>query len=353
MLRESKQTIVLDTAGCPSQLHPNADGAGYYRFSMNETWMDGLVEQASSLSAPEALVLADSLDASFRAGQAKAASFVPGMAMLVNHPDWDVVESAMDKLEKSTDILTIEERDSVLPGLRNIVKPRYLELAGVSDESSEILHQSMQEFLVVTARDPELRAQLAQQAAARIGLNGGPDLTAVSADEMKTAFIAGVQELGEPFFDLLLAQGVASEDPAFRAAAFGGLASAEDPVLIAKLQAAIMDGAFKNRELVNVITQQMTNRASSDLTFDWLIENGDAVLNLFPEHFLSRVVPTLGSNFCSNEKADEWAAFINAYADKIPGYERPRAQATESIRLCTALREAQGASLLTALEGYQ
>jgi alanyl aminopeptidase len=210
----------------------------------------------------------------------------------------------------------------------------------------------MQEFLVVTARDPELRAQLAQQAAARIGLNGGPDLTAVSADEMETAFIAGVQELGEPFFDLLLAQGVASEDPAFRAAAFGGLAWAEDPVLIAKLQAAAMDGAFKNRELVNVIIQQMTHRASSELTFAWVVENGDAILNMLPEFFRSRVVPAFGKNFCSNEKADEWAAFIDSHADKIPGYERPLAQATESIRLCAALREAQAASLLTALEGY-
>jgi alanyl aminopeptidase len=353
MLRESKQTIVLDTEGCPSHLLPNADGAGYYRFSMNETWMDGLVEQASSLSAPEALVLADSLDASFRAGQAKAGSFVPGMAMLVNHPDWDVAESAMAKLEKSTDILSVDERNSVLPGLRNIVKPRYLELAAASDENSEILHQRMQEFLVVTARDPELRAQLAQQAAARIGLNGAPDLAAVPVDEMESAFIAGVQDLGEPFFDLLLAQGVASEDPAFRGAAFGALAWVEDPLLVAKLQAAVMDGAFKGRELVKVLTQQMTHRTSSDLTYDWLIENGDAIIDMFPEFFRSRAVPALGSHFCSTKRADEWEAFIHAHADKIPGYERDLAQATESIRLCAALSEAQGVDLLAALEAYR
>ena len=353
MLRESKQTIVLDSEGCPSQLLPNADGAGYYRFSMNETWMDGLVEQASSLSAPEALVLADSLDASFRAGQAKAGSFVPGMAMLVNHPDWDVAESAMAKLEKSTDILSIDERNSVLPGLRNIVKPRFLELAGAGDESSEILHQRMQEFLVVTARDPELRAQLAQQAAARIGLNGAPDLTAVPADEMETAFTAGVQELGEPFFDLLLEQGIASEDPAFRRAALGALAWVEDPVLIAKLQAAMMDGAFKGEELFTVLRNQMIHRASSELTYDWLIENDDALIDKVPEFFRSRIVPALGSHFCSTERADEWEAFVNAHADKIPGYERELAKATESIRLCAALREAQGADLLAALEGYR
>jgi len=353
MLRESKQTIVLEDEACPSQLLPNADGAGYYRFSMNETWMDGLVEGASSLSAAEALVLADSLDASFRAGQAKAGSFASGMSALVNHPVWDVAESAMDKLEMSTDILSIEERDSVLPGLRTIVKPRYQQLAGASDEGSDILRQRMQRFLVVIAKDPEMRAVLARQAAARIGLNAEPDPGAVPVDEWETAFSVGVQDLGEPFFDLLLAQGVASEDPAFRRAAFNALAWAEDPALIAKLQAAMLDGSFKGEELFSVLRNQMIHRASSELTYAWLIENDDTLIDKVPEFFRARIVPALGSHFCSNERADEWEAFITGQADKIPGYQRELAQATESIRLCAALREAQGASLLAALEGYR
>ncbi len=353
MLRESKQTIVLDSESCPSQLLPNADGAGYYRFSMNETWLDGLVERASSLSAPEALVLSDSLDASFRAGQTKAGSYVPGMATLVNHPDWDVAESAMNKLENSIEILGVEEQESVFPALRNIIKPRYQQLAGASDEGSEILRQRMQRFLVVTARDPELRAPLAQQAAARIGLNGAPDLTAVPADELETALSVGVQDLGEPFFDLLLEQSIASEDPAFRNAAFGALARVEDPVLIARLQEKMISGAFNGTELIGILFRQMVRRASSDLTYNWLVENDDTIIDMIPEGFRSGMVPALGSYFCSNEKADEWAVFVNAHADQIPGYERELAQATESIRLCAALREARGADLLTALEGYR
>ncbi len=353
MLRESNQTIMLDSDTCPSQLLPNADGAGYYRFTMNETWMDGLVERASSLSAPEALVLADSLDASFRAGQTRAGSYVPGMATLVNHPDWDVAESAMDKLESSINILNVEEQDQVSSGLGNIIKPRYLQLAGASDEGSEILRQRMQRFLVVVAKDQELRAPLAEQAAARIGLNGEPDPTAVPVDEMETAFSVGVQDLGEPFFDLLLAQSLASEDPAFRNAAFGALARVEDPVLIRKLQAAMLDGAFNGTELVGILFRQMVRGASSELTYDWLVANDEAIIGMIPEHFLSGVFPGLGSYFCSDSRADEWETFVKSRADKLPGYERELAQATESIRLCAALRGAQGADLLTALEAYR
>jgi alanyl aminopeptidase len=259
----------------------------------------------------------------------------------------------MDKLENITTILEIDERDRVLPSLRNIVKPRYLQLEGATDEGSQILRERMQRFLVVIARDPELRAPLAEKAAARIGLNGEPDKAAVPDGEMETAFSVGVQDLGEPFFDLLLSQGLASEDPAFRGAAFGALARVEDPKLVAKLQAAILDGKFSGNELTGLIYRQMARRATAELTYNWLIENDEAVIALIPESRRSGTLPTLGSFQCSVAKAEEWETFVNSHADKIPGYERDLAQATESIRLCAALNGAQGADLLATLEGYQ
>jgi len=353
MLRERKQTVPLDAEGCPGELLPNADGAGYYRFTMNETWMDGLVERASSLSAPEALVLADSLDASFRAGATGSGSYVPGLARLVNHPDWDVAESAMNKLESITDILDLAEQDRVLPGLRNIVKPRYLRLADAADEGSAILRQRMQRFLVVVAKDPELRAPLAAQAAARIGLNGEPDEAAVPVDELETAFSVGVQDLGEPFFDRLLSQSLAAEDPAFRDAGFGALARVEDPALVAKLQATMLDGAIKSVDFVRILFRQMSSRATAELTYNWLIENDEKIIGMIPEHYRSVIVPALGGVFCSTNRADEWETFVNGHAEKLPGYERDLSQATESIRLCAALQQAQGADLLTALEGFR
>jgi len=353
MLRERKQSVPLDADGCPGELLPNADGAGYYRFTMNETWMDGLVQRASSLSAPEALVLADSLDASFRAGATAAASYVPGMARLVNHPDWDVAESAMNKLEGIIDILDVAEQERVLPNLRDIVKPRYLRLADAADEGSSILRQRMQRFLVVVAKDPDLRAPLAEQAAARIGLNGEPDATAVPVDELETAFSVGVQDLGEPFFDRLLSETVASEDPAFRAAGFGALARVEDPALVMKLQATLLDGTIKSVDFVRILFRQMSRRATAEATYDWLVANDEKIIGMVPESFRSGIVPALGSAFCTADLADEWAAFVNGHADKLPGYERELAQATESIRLCAALKEAQGADLLTVLEGFR
>ena len=66
-----------------------------------------------------------------------------------------------------------------------------------------------------------MREPLARQAAASIGLYGDPDPSAAPADQLQTILSVGVQDIGEPFFKLLLEQAIASEEPAFRNAAIG------------------------------------------------------------------------------------------------------------------------------------
>jgi len=277
---------------------------------------------------------------------------VDGMAALVNHPDWNVADEAIDSLEQIMSVLDTEAQESILPSLASMVKPRFDQLADADDTGSRLLRQSMQRFLLVIARDPDMRAPLAAKAAARVGLNGEADPSAIPVDEMETTLSIGVQDLGEPFFDLLLAQGLASEDPAFRNDAFGALARVENPALVEKLQAAVLAGKFKGTEPIGIIFRQMVRNATTDMTYQWLRENDEAIMELIPQSFRGNVMPALGSSFCSAAKAQEWETFILSRADSIPGYERDLAQATESIRLCAALRQVQGEALLTALQTY-
>ena len=352
MLNEGKQSIKLDSSVCPSQVHPNADGAGYYRFSMDETWWDGLIANTSNLAPAEALVLADSLDAAFRAGTVPAKTYVAGMEALVNHSAWDVADAAITHLEQIASVPDVSLLAPLEQALRNIVRPRFEQLANPSDPGSKLLNTRMQRFLIVIAKDQAMREPLAKQAAARIGLNGDPDLSAAPADQLETILSIGVQDLGEPFFDLLLEQAIASEDPAFRNSATGALARVEDPEQVSKLQAAVLGKKFKGTEAIGIIFRQMFRPATTELTYAWIKENEADVIEMIPETFRSNIVPGLGGAFCSAARADEWQEFITSRSDKLPGYERPLAQATESIRLCAALRQAKAAELLAAFENY-
>jgi alanyl aminopeptidase len=352
LLSGKTQSIPLDAESCPTRVHPNADGAGYYRFSLDSEGWQQLLSAATEIPAAEALVLADSLDAAFRAGVVTADSYLSGMAALVNHEAWDVADAATGYLENIANIIDPAQQGSVEKAFREIAGPRFAGLTDSAGAGSELLRQRLQRFMIVAAKDQDMRAPLAVQAAARVGLNGEPDPQAAPESELETILTVGVQDIGAPFFDLLLEQSIASEDPGFRNSAVGALARVEDPDLVRKLQTALMEERFKGTEALGILFRQMVRPATTELTYTWLTENQDAIIEMIPASFRSGVVPALGGSFCSANRADEWEAFVLSHADKIAGYERSLAQATESIRLCAGLKEAKGDELLTAFENY-
>ena len=348
LLAEPTQTLSLEATSCPAAVLPNADGAGYYRFALDESGWRELIDSAPRLQPAEALALVDSLDAAFRAGSVPAALYLSGMTALVAHDAWDVAQAATDRLEGILEILEPDQQRAVEAALRAIVAPRFARLSGVSDTGSELLHESLQRFLIVVAKDRAMRAPLAAKAAKVVGLEGKPDATAADAAELETVLSVGVQDLGEPLFDKLLGQVSASEDQQFRYAAVGALARVEDPALVRKLEAAVLGRAFKGTEMLTVVSRQMNRPATTEATYAWVRQNADELIALVPEGFRSVVVPSLGRAFCSTARADEWRAFVAAHAAALPGYERDLDKATESIHLCAALKAARGGELLGA-----
>ena len=186
------------------------------------------------------------------------------------------------------------------------------------------------------------------QASARIGLDGEPDPEAVPAGMLESVLSVGVQDLGEPFFSKLMDQVQASQDPTFRRAAVVALARTEDPDLSRRLQSAVLEGNFKGTEAMGIVFRQMGQTATADLTVRWLQDNWEPIVELIPETFRSRILPAFGSYLCTADEADEWQTFIEAHGADMPGYERSLAQATETIRLCAALKQASGEELVAA-----
>ena len=303
LLSAREQSIDLDAESCPTQVHPNADGAGYYRFSLDEAAWQQLIENALSLGPAEALVLADSLDAGFRAGVVSADTYVSGMVTLVQHEAWDVADAVTDDFEALADVVDPGQLEAVQKAFRDIVGPRFTKLKNASDPGSKLLQQRMQRFLIVIAKDPDLRAPMAQQAAAIIGLDGDPDPSSAPASQHETILSVGVQDLDELFFDLLLEQAVASDDPQFRRAATGALARVEEPVLVKKLQKAALDGRFKRNEFRRIVARQMTRQATTEVTYAWLLDNSDEIIDGMRGALTSSILPSLGSSFCTVERA--------------------------------------------------
>ncbi len=352
LLDRKEQSLTLEAESCPTLVHANADGTGYYRFTLDDAGWQSLIAGATALSPAEALTFADSLDAAFRAGTVSADSYVSGMAALVNHNAWDVVTAATGYFEEITKIIDPAELAPVEAAFRKIAAPRYARLARASDSASQLLHKRLQRFLIVVAKDQAMRKPLARQAAAAIGLDGKANPSAVPASEHETVFSVGVQDIGERFFDLLLKQAIESKDPEFRNSAFGALARTEDPAIARKLEAAVLAGKFKGTEMLTILFRQMGRPATTEQTYAWLRENDKAIFGMIPETFRSNVVPALGGAFCTNERAGEWQQFVISHARELPGYERDLAQATEGIHLCASLKERSAADLISAFANF-
>ena len=347
-LANKTQSVSIDVASCPDWVHPNADGAGYYRFALDDAGWRALIDNADQLSASEALVLVDSLNASLWADRISASNYVAAVSSLLQYDAWDVTKSIAEYLENLVRVIEGGDDAALRGQMSALIRPVYENLGNPDDAGKQILKEQLLRFLVIIARDEELRAPLVEQASARIGLDGEPDPAAVPVGMLESALSVGVQNLGEPLFTKLMAQVQASQDPTFRRAAVAALSRTEDPDLSRRLQSAILGGDFKGTEAMGIVFRQMGRPATADLTVRWLQDSWEPIVEMIPEMFRARVVPAFGSYLCTAQQADEWQAFIEGHAADLPGYERALAKATETIRLCAALKQANGEELVEA-----
>jgi alanyl aminopeptidase len=349
MLSRPEQTVMLDAQSCPRSIHPNADGAGYYRFALDDAGWTALAADAASLSPSEALAAVDSLDAAFRAGATSADAYVSGMAALAGHPAWDVVAAVADSFELATDILSPEALDAAKPKLAALFRGRYAALGDATEGGDLLLRADLARFLALVAEDPETRGALTAAAAERIGVRPVTDWSHVQPDLLETVISVGVQELDPRFFDLVLGEALASQDPQLRGDAFGALARVEDPVLSERLRTALLAGGFRGPEALGVVQRQLVRPATKDATWAWVKTHGDEVVEMAPGSFRSQAIPGLGAGFCSEAEKQELQSFVAERAAALPGYERSLAQVEERISLCAAFKDAESPALAAAL----
>lgn len=348
-LLESKTgTIALDVDMCPTAIHPNSGGTGYYRFALDEPGWAALTSRASALEPAEALTLVDSMDAAFRAGELSAERLVAGLVALADHPAWDVVSATVAKFTGLLDVLPPDERPQVAPMLGVVYRPKLDALAETAGEQALLLRRTLLAFLALEVRDPEIRADLAASAARYVGIGGVADRAAIAPDLLPTALRVGVQDLGPTYFDRLVDL-TAADEPYVRNTAFGALGRVEDPALAARLRNDILEQRFPLLDSLTLLFGQLNGDATRDASWDWVRANADAVIALVPEFFRSQTVPRFGSGFCAAERSAEIEAFVTAHASALPGYERSLEQTLEQVSLCTALRDARATDLIAAL----
>ncbi len=345
---------MIITAKGKGALMPNAGGTGYYRFELPAKQWDALIAVADQLPGGEALALDDSLYASLLAGRAQPRQMVALARNLSRNPDSYAAEAGVGSLDwfDRAGLLDEAGKAGYRRFVRNTYAPRLTELGfaprtgayqGEDPERSQIREQVVQR-LAATAKDPALRKQLSDAAAAWLG----GDKTALDPAWYGLAFDIWLDQNGLDGAKRLTELALASEDPVFRPEALGTVAGSGDPTVARWLLEEFKDPRLRRSEFLDLARGVVRTRETRDYGFAWLKAHFDELTTGGGGIFFTSRLPGMVGGFCSAAKADEIAALLRPkLASKTGALELERT--IERVRSCGLLKEARAAEISAEL----
>ena len=325
-------------------LIPNADGAGYYRFELPRTGWDALIKTADRLPGGEAQALADSLQASFRAGRASTGQLFALARKLMRNPSSDAGEAVGGLLEPLTSVQLIDDRSvatyrSFLGRLyRPVVRklgfdPRAGVYAGEQPETAQRRSEAAGR-LIGYSRDRKLRRRLANAATAYFA----GDAAVLDPQWFDLAFDAYLENGGLPVAKLLGEKALASQASDFRPAALDALATSGNTVIAGWLLNEWQDERLRLSERRNLLRGIMSIKATRETGYRWLRAHLDELTSGTEGIFFTARLPQLLSGFCAAEKAREFERELGPrFVGKSGDLELARA--IEQVRNCGILHD--------------
>ncbi|MEZ5465725.1 MAG: M1 family metallopeptidase [Lysobacteraceae bacterium] len=356
LFNQARGEVALETDHCPAWVMPNADGAGYYRYTLDPKSQQQLTAAFDKLNEREQTVYSATLDAAFSAGTLDASSYLQSVPLLASSDvretklaptgqiGWMIERIAKD--EKQKDALRAYGRSVYGPMLKTLgIDAR----EGDSDEDRR-LRSALIGFLAGTAKDPVLLQELSNRGRRVLGMSvgdapgdGGLHPDAVPADQLGTVIWAASELGGKDVYDALEKHFRETADPSIRSDLLSAMGNMDDKALAERARKLVFEkDLLRRNELAPLLGAQSGTdddarraelRAWVDQHFDLLAELAA------PKE--RRILSLYTANMCSPADAKELdAKFAQRMAD-VEGGPRSMAQAKERIQLCSDLREAQ------------
>lgn len=349
LLGEETTTLELHANACPDFVMPNADGAGYYRFALDEAGWQGLIDGFSQLNQKEALAAADSLSAAYQADRLSTTALIDAIRVIAGSPYSQVaIAPSKDLLRLHDKLVDDEHRAAVRVLMRDIYRPRLDALGepvekpvSAAEVESALFRTKLVKLLALDAREPEVRAELLAQAEQFV-FEG--DDSAVLPALLPTALAVGVQERGAPFAEALIERMLAVNDMKFRNEAAGSLAATDDPELGERVRRLILDDRLRGREPTTIAFAMAGRDSQRRAVFEWFKQN-QVEFTEGMSQFGTRFLPNMGAGFCSTVERDEVEDYFSGVIDKWQGASRSLAEVLEGIELCAALKEVKMAEV--------
>jgi alanyl aminopeptidase len=355
MLDKATGSMVLADASQPTWVMPNADGRGYYRFSLDKQSLAALSQQAGKLSDTEQLAYADAIGASFKRGDLDAGEVMMALEPLTHSRVREVATAPIGQLAwiYHHEAVTDAQRAKIRGWIEAAYLPRmqqlgYMRKTGESD-SDALLRSTLASALAFDFDVQPVRAALLRQgeAALQKKADGSLDLAAADPDLLGDALGVAVQAHGKSAVDALIAALPKTTDPALRNGILAGLSATQDPQLADEARDFALSKSVKVGEMAAILRGGRDTRAQRDALWNWFTGHYGQILARTGSFAGGRLPMLAAGGSCSKDEVDRLQAFFKTRVNDAAGAARGLAQTSESGLLCAALKAKQDPTAIT------
>jgi alanyl aminopeptidase len=347
VLEQPAQRFELPADSCPAWLLPNAEGEGYYRWSLPPEGMRALTDVFDdALTARDRISVADSLNASTRAGRMEIEDFLERVPDVLGAVDRQSAILPVDVVEKIVLGLSGDDLARFQAWLRPVLKRRLAAIdapgGAESDAEAKLFRISLMRLLVMYGNDQDTTQSLASSAgdflrsAAAGEASVYPDRDLQYLAMMAYGLVAGKDEAS------LMAEVVTgSEDAGLRADILRGLAVTRDPDAARVAREFVISGKVLDTQLPTYLFWTLFPLGQPD-GWAWVKDSFDQFIDNVPVSSRGVLPNVFFANWlCSDTEARELRALFEPRRASIQGATRALEQADEMISICSAFRKRQ------------
>ena len=290
LLKEQTQVFAVPGLDTADWIYPNADEAGYYRWSLAPALNARLVRHAAALKPIERIGLLDNASALFTAGEMDGTDYLAYVTTFGGDTDPDVSASviAMASELRGT-YVTPRSMPAYRAYMEAMLRPALdrIGLRPVAGEppTNEPLRSALYSALGHSVGDPDVVAECRRQAALfledprKVGPALRAEVLGVTAYHGDAAFFAA-----------LTATLQKTRSPLVRTVVIGALAGFHDPAIATQAMDFSLTPALNSTEFLMITLRTAGDPDHSELATNWVMKHFDEIRAKAPPEYTDRLI---------------------------------------------------------------
>jgi alanyl aminopeptidase len=344
LLTQAEQIVALETKTTPAWIHPNADEAGYYRWSVPPAVFARLTaDSPGMLDTRERVGFVGNASALLKAGQLRGDDYVRVLEGFASDPEPEVVDSVVSGLETIRETFFAEGREAALaPFVRGILAPALQRFGSVrrNGETAAVtaLRPQLLDALGDAGRDDAVLSEMERLASAYVA-----DAASVDPSLAEVAVQLSAIRGDAALFDRYRARFEAAKVPAERRLFLSSLGNFRDPALSDRALDYVFAGPLRPQEILTIPRTMGSVPEKQNKTFTWMTAHYDQIAARIPADFM--VFMPYFADGCSTSRADAAKTFFDDPKHSPPGTSTELKRVAEEVGDCVDLDAREGESV--------